>query len=156
MTSDDIRLLQSKLPLIKKALISTSGGKFTPEFMGRIDAVVPFMTLRRQDLHRIVMSKLRAMGQDLYAKHGVSAHVDKRVVDYLVENEADTDSDAGGARDIVSRLTNEIFTEVAAHINENTKDKFIDIYVDGILPSEDKTRRVSDAQVRVASSQSRR
>lgn len=156
VTSDDIRLLQSKLPLIKKALISTSGGKFTPEFMGRIDAVVPFMTLRRQDLNRIVMAKLRSMGMDLYAKHGVSAHVDKRVVDYLVENEADTDSDAGGARDIVSRLTNEVFTEVAAYINENTRDKYIDIYVDGILPSEDKTRRVSDAQVRVASSQSRR
>ena len=133
--------------VIEESIKSTDGGKFPPELLGRIDAIVPFQPLSRATLRKIMMKKLRALVEDVQRKHGIHLTIDKRVVDFLVEDEARSDSDAGGARDMVRRMQRHVATEVAAFINEHPHEREIAATVEGVLRSEDVTILKSDARV---------
>ena len=80
-------------------------------------------------------------------KHGILVHVDGRVLDFLVEDEARSDSDAGGARDMVRRMQRYVVTEVAAFINEHPYEREIAVKIDGTLRSEDVAILKSNARV---------
>lgn len=133
--------------VIEESIKSTDGGKFPPELLGRIDAIVPFQPLSRPTLRKIMMKKLRALKADVKRKHGIDLTIDKRVVDFLVEDESRSDSDAGGARDMVRRMQRYLSTEVAAFINEHPEERVIAAKIDGTLRSEDVTILKSDARV---------
>lgn len=133
--------------VIEESIKSTDGGKFPPELLGRIDAIVPFQPLSRATLRKIMMKKLRALVEDVQRKHGLHLTIDRRVVDFLVEDEARSDSDAGGARDMVRRMQRHVATEVAAFINEHPHEREIAATVEGVLRSEDVTILKSDAHV---------
>lgn len=133
--------------VIEESIKSTDGGKFPPELLGRIDAIVPFQPLSRPTLRKIVMKKLSALKADVKRKHGIDLTIDKRVVDFLVEDESRSDSDAGGARDMVRRMQRYLSTEVAAFINEHPEERVIAAKIDGTLRSEDVTILKSDARV---------
>ena len=94
-----------------------------------------------------MMKKLRALVEDVQRKHGIHLTIDKRVVDLLVEDEARSDSDAGGARDMVRRMQRYVATEVAAFINERPHEREIAATVEGVLRSEDVSILKSDAHV---------
>lgn len=133
--------------VIEESIKSADGGKFPPELLGRIDAIVPFQPLSRPTLRKIMMKKLSALKADVKRKHGIDLTIDKRVVDFLVEDESRSDSDAGGARDMVRRMQRYLSTEVAAFINEHPEERVIAAKIDGALRSEDVTILKSDARV---------
>ena len=133
--------------VIEESIKSTDGGKFPPELLGRIDAIVPFQPLSRPTLRKIMMKKLSGLKADVKRKHGIDLTIDKRVVDFLVEDESRSDSDAGGARDMVRRMQRYLSTEVAAFINEHPEERVIAAKIDGTLRSEDVTILKSDARV---------
>lgn len=133
--------------VIEESIKSTDGGKFPPELLGRIDAIVPFQPLSRPTLRKIMMKKLSALKADVKRKHGIDLTIDKRVVDFLVEDESRSDSDAGGARDMVRRMQRYLSTEVATFINEHPEERVIAAKIDGTLRSEDVMILKSDARV---------
>ncbi|WP_433855088.1 AAA family ATPase [Streptomyces kronopolitis] len=137
--------------LIRRSISSTTGdNRFPPELLGRIDAIVPFQPLSLPTQQKIVRKKLRQMVQEVFVKHNVRVDVDARVLQYLIEDKGDTDSDAGGARAAVAKLTDEVTTAVATFLNEHPSERRIRIDVVGDLVSDDKNLLSSDAYVEVS------
>ena len=143
--------LMEKLKEIKRSITTTQGdNRFPPELLGRIDAIVPFQPLSRETQRSIVLAKLTEFVQEVLTKHGTRVRVAPRVIDYLVEDKADTDSDAGGARAAITRLTDEVATAVAEFVNGHPGQREIQVNIDGTLISEDKNLLKSDARVTVS------
>ncbi|MFG3403791.1 AAA family ATPase [Streptomyces sp. NPDC048142] len=137
--------------LIRRSISSTTGdNRFPPELLGRIDAIVPFQPLSLPTQQKIVRRKLRQMVQEVFVKHNVRVDVDSRVLQYLIEDKGDTDSDAGGARAAVAKLTDEVTTAVATFLNEHPSERRIRIDVVGDLVSDDKNLLSSDAYAEVS------
>ena len=133
--------------IIETSIKSEDGGKFPPELLGRIDAIVPFQPLSRATLSKIMTKKLAEMITDVKRKHGIHVTVDGRVLTFLVEDEARSDSDSGGARDMVRRMQRFVTTEIAAFINEHPHERNIAVSIEGTLRSEDVSILKSDARV---------
>lgn len=133
--------------IIETSIKSEDGGKFPPELLGRIDAIVPFQPLSRATLGKIMTKKLAEMITDVKRKHGIHVTVDGRVLKFLVEDEARSDSDSGGARDMVRRMQRFVTTEIAAFINEHPHERNIAVSIEGTLRSEDVSILKSDARV---------
>lgn len=133
--------------IIETSIKSEDGGKFPPELLGRIDAIVPFQPLSRATLRKIMTKKLAEMITDVKRKHGIHVTVDGRVLEFLVEDEARSDSDSGGARDMVRRMQRFVTTEIAAFINEHPHERNIAVSIEGMLRSEDVSILKSDARV---------
>lgn len=135
---------------IRRSITSTQGGnRFPPELLGRIDAIVPFQPLSLETQRQIVLSKLRQLAQDVLTKHNVQVRVDDKVLEFLVDDKGETESDAGGARAAIGRLTDEVTTEVAAFINAHPMERVIRIDVNGELKSHHKNKLKSDAFIEV-------
>lgn len=132
--------------IIRRSLTNTSES-FPVELLGRIDAVIPFQPLSRSTQRTIATNKLRAMAQDVLDSHGVRVLIDRRVLTYLVDDRADTDTEAGGARRLVADLANEVTTEIAIFLNKNPGVAGVRVAIDGELVSENKFRRTSTARV---------
>ena len=136
--------------LIRKSLINVDGGnKFPPEFLGRIDCVVPFQPLSANTMKQIVKMKLKELSDRVLEVHNVKVVMDAKLVQYLVEDRLSTDSDAGGARSVVSRIEKEVTTPLAKYINENPHVRYIGIRVRGDLKSDNKHQLKSKAYVEV-------
>jgi ATP-dependent Clp protease ATP-binding subunit ClpA len=133
--------------IIETSIKSEDGGKFPPELLGRIDAIVPFQPLSRATLRKIMTKKLAEMITDVKRKHGIHVTVDGRVLEFLVEDEARSDSDSGGARDMVRRMQRFVTTEIAAFINKHPHERNIAVRIEGTLRSEDVSILKSDARV---------
>ncbi|MDT8913574.1 AAA family ATPase [Amycolatopsis sp. PS_44_ISF1] len=145
------RQLEGYQKLIRHSLSHTArDNRLPPELLGRIDAIVPFQPLSLATQRKIVRTKLHSMVQDVLIKHNVRVTIDARVLRYLIEDKADTDSDAGGARAAVAKMTDEVTTAVAAFINEHPAEQRIRIDVLGDLVSDDKKLLTSDAHVEVS------
>jgi hypothetical protein len=134
--------------LIRRSLIKTTGSsKFPPELLGRIDTIVPFQPLSEATMERICRSKLQELSRRLLDNYGVRMVVDRRVIRYLIHDSLTTDSDAGGARAVVSKLESEVTTNVAAFVNRFPEIREISVSIQGELASENKTKVSSDAYV---------
>lgn len=134
--------------LIRRSISTTTGdNRFPPELLGRIDAIVPFQPLSRSTQESIIMSKLGALRTELMTKHDVKLAVDKKVVQYLVEDQGETSASAGGARAAIAKLNEEVITEVAAFVNANPRERSIKVNIMGELVSDNKQMLESDAHV---------
>lgn len=137
--------------LIRRSIIDSSEGNgFPPELLGRIDVIVPFQPLSRPTQGRIITHKILLMCREVLHKHRVTVTVDDRVATYLIEDKADTDTNAGGARAAVARLTRDVTTKVAQFINENPGVSAIRVDVVGQLVSENQGIRKSNATIEVS------
>jgi ATP-dependent Clp protease ATP-binding subunit ClpC len=137
--------------LIRRSITETSAdNRFPPELLGRIDAIVPFQPLSEDTQRKIVRNKLRHMVQEVLIKHNVRVDIDQRVLQYLIDDKGDTDSNAGGARGAVAKMTDEVTTEVATFINEHPSERRIRIDVVGELASDHKDMLTSDACIEVS------
>lgn len=137
--------------LLRRSISTTAGGnRFPPELLGRIDAIVPFQPLSLETQRKIVKSKLQGLVQEVFVKHNAWVEVDERVLQYLVDDKGDSDSDAGGARTAVAKLTDEVSTEVARFINHHPTERRLLIDVKGDLASDHKTLLTSDAHIVVS------
>lgn len=145
------RAFAERMKEIRRSLTTTQGeNRFPPELLGRIDVIVPFQPLSRDTQRKIVLSRMARFRDEVMAKHNVRLQVSPRVLDYLIEDKGDTDSDAGGARAAIQKLTDEVFTSVAAFINANHDARVVGVDIVGVMRSEDKNLRRSDAYVEVA------
>ena len=136
--------------LIRKSLISAVGSnRFPPELLGRVNCIVPFQPLSEATMRRIVLNKLSELKRDLFNKHHVEMKVSQKVVDYLVLDSLDTDSDSGGARAVISKLESEVATAVARFVNSHPGVPEISVKVEGEMASENKKRAVSEAYIKV-------
>ncbi|MCI4659593.1 AAA family ATPase [Cryobacterium zhongshanensis] len=143
--------LLGKMKEIRRSITSTQGdNKFPPELLGRIDAIVPFQPLTRGTQRKIVTSKLKKFVQEVLSKHGVRVLIAERVIEFLVEDRGDTESNAGGARAAIALLTDEVATNVAAFINKYPGERALQVDIRGVLKTEDKDRLKSDAEVVVS------
>ena len=137
--------------LIRQSISQTTGdNRFPPELLGRIDAIIPFQPLSEGTMRKIVTSKLMKLVKEVSRKHNVELRIDKRVVDYLVLDNLDTDSNSGGARIVVTKMTEEVTTPVARFINENPDVRIIGVEVAGDMAWEHKDMLESSAYIKVA------
>ena len=137
--------------LIRRSISTTAGNnRFPPELLGRIDSIVPFQPLSLATQRKIVKRKLRGLVQEVLVKHNVRITVDERVLQYLIDDKGDSDSDAGGARTAVAKLTDEVSTEVATFINQFPAERWLRIDVEGELVSDHKSLLTSDAHIVVS------
>ncbi|WP_311245255.1 MULTISPECIES: AAA family ATPase [unclassified Microbacterium] len=142
------QFMKDKMKEITRSITQTQAqNRFPPELLGRIDAIVPFQPLARETQRQIIHNKLAGVVQEVLTKHGVMTTMDERVLEYLVEDKADTDAEAGGARAAVRLLTSDVTTQIATFINAHPKVRAIHVEVEGELRSENKSLRESSAEV---------
>ena len=142
--------LVEKMKEIRRSIATTQGdNKFPPELLGRIDAIVPFQPLSRETQRKIVKNKLRQMRREIMVKHGVRVEIAERVLQYLIDDHADTDSNAGGARAAIAKMTDEVTIPLAAFINAYPTERVLRVDVRGTMRSENKGLRKSDSYVEV-------
>lgn len=136
--------------LIRASISGTTGdNRFPPELLGRIDAIIPFQPLSEETMKKICIAKLKKLNEEVAKKHNVTVHFENRVVRYLVEENLDTDSDAGGARAVVSKLESEVTTAVARFINTSPNVSSIVVKVEGDMAIENKNQLESKAYISV-------
>lgn len=91
------------------------------------------------------------LAKELSVRHGVHMVIDRdRLIRYVVYDKLDNDSDAGGARIVMSVLEKDITTPVAAFINAHPDVKRIKISVVGDMAADNKMMRKSKASIRIA------
>lgn len=137
--------------LIRKAISEGQElNKFPPELLGRIDTLVPFQPLSEQTLRRITRKKLVVMVQDVWRKHRVRVGVSDDVIEYVVGDQTDLDSNTGGgARGLDSIITNQVTTAVAEHLNRHPEHTHLHVGVEGEMRTSDKKRLKSTARISV-------
>lgn len=136
--------------LIRRSIAETTGdNRFPPELLGRIDVIVPFQPLSDATMKRIVEMRLAALRNDVRKKHNIDLRVDKKVVRYLVEDNLTTDSDAGGARAVMSKFESEVTTAVARFINAHPTVAVVGVKVEGNMATDNKNQLESEAYIRV-------
>lgn len=138
--------------LIRRSITATAGdGKFPPELLGRIDTIVPFQPLNDDTMKKIVRNRLIKLENLVKDRYNVvmKYHNVNDIIDYLVLDKVDTNSDAGGARSVVSKVESEVYTAVAEFINANPNVKTIGLKREGDASYTDKTRLKSTAYIAV-------
>ena len=134
--------------LIRSSIMATTGdNKFPPELLGRIDCIVPFQPLSENTMKAIVRMKLMKLKEEVSSKHGIRLKINPKVIDYLVEENLDTDSDSGGARAVMSKLESEVTTAVAQFINSHPYARAMAVMVEGELATRNVHKLLSDARV---------
>lgn len=140
--------LKEMMSAFRTAITTTqTGNKFPPELLGRIDAIIPFQPLSRETIRKIVFRELRKLSREVLTKHGVELRVDQKVLDYIVEDSVETDTDAGGARQAIGKLRSEVTIPVAAWINGHPETTRLRVSVEGKGAWEDKKVLHSEARV---------
>lgn len=136
--------------LIRESLVTTTGGnRFPPELLGRVDAIVPFQPLSEQTQILITRKKLMSLKAKIKQIHGIETRISPDVIDYLVKDKLDTDSDSGGARAIITRLETDVTAVIARFINENPGVKAIAVDVAGDMAFKNKNQLQSSAYIKV-------
>lgn len=154
------KMLEKYESLIRDSIKGTvGGGKFPPELLGRIDCLVPFQPLSENTMATICLMKLNKLRDEIMKKHRVGIEYQKRVIPYIVQDKMTTDSDAGGARGVVSRIEREVTTALSTYINAHpeirTGGRVLEVRVEGELVAENKNRISTDAHIEVREQQRR-
>jgi len=145
--------LKEYFKLIRKSLLGEGSNRFPPELLNRIDSIVPFQPLSQNTLRRVAVKHLKQLRDRIRHAHGIKLYYidndkdSRSVPDYIIKEEADTSTDAGGARGVIRRINDEITSEVSKFINENPEVKRIGCFVQGAVAYMDKNRRVSNAHI---------
>lgn len=145
----DKQFLTSHENLIRQTIQETTDhNQFPPELLGRIDTIVPFIPLSIETKEEITEMHLNDLCNEIMRKHNIKTLIDPKVVKYLVEDTINnTDSDSGGAREIMHKLETEVITPIAEYINAHPQQHTIYAKVKGQTAYDDKNKRVSDAYV---------
>ena len=104
---------------------------YAPEFINRIDEVVVFDKLERQDITRVTHLLMRQLKRSLRHNSRKTFTYDNKVVDFLVDN--NKDQNMYGARPLRRLITEHLETPMADLIIESDKPiKSLHAWVDGI------------------------
>lgn len=138
--------------VIRRSLVEAQGGnRFPPELLGRIDCIVPFQPLSHDTQRQIVIMKLNKIKEKILKLHNIQLFIQSDVVQYLVDDRLDTQSNSGGARDIMNKINSEVIGAISICINEHKGRELRQLYVSvaGKMASSDKTKLVSEAYIKV-------
>lgn len=134
--------------LIRRSITQTTGGnRFPPELLGRIDCIVPFQPLSENTQAMIVRSKLEGLVAAVREKHGVQLLIRRRIIEYIVKDGLDTESDSGGARAVISKLDAEVVTAVAKAINTHPGVSCFTVDYEGVPAYRNKQLLESTARI---------
>lgn len=139
--------------VIRRSLVEAQGSnRFPPELLGRIDCIVPFQPLSHETQKQIVVMKLNKIKEKVLKLHNIKLSISQDVVTYLVDDRLDTQSDSGGARDIMNKINSEVIGAISIYINEHKgrEVRQLYVYVEGKMASSDKTKLVSEAYIKVS------
>ena len=137
--------LREYTKVIRKSLIENKS--FAPEIINRMNAVVPFSPLHVETYKRIVYTKLQKLQEEVYRIHGVRVLVDKDVVDYLVLEIFDIDTDSGGARGVIAGMDAHVVSPIARYINNFPGVDEIGVRVSGKMRHRHKDILESEAKI---------
>lgn len=132
---------------IKSSIVNNAG--FPEALMGRIDEVVPFQPLPPATMERIIRNKLEKLVGEVRAKHGLYLNVDRRVLTYVAKDIIGVRSSQGGAREAMRSLQREVTAEVATFVNENPTVRSAQLFIEGELRAESKSRRKTGGKVMI-------
>lgn len=152
----DDQTLASYMPLLKEALVKESHKRVKPEFLGRLDAVVPFNPLRQTDYRKIAKKRLRQLEQKLMRQYGIRLVIDDRVLDYLSDDAVDDIAGRGGGRQVNTAIENEIASKIGRLLLANPSLRSIAIAVTGQLRQETTEHRKGNAVLQVGEYQPRK
>lgn len=146
--------IQSFEGAIKRALLDDrSGGAqsiFTPEFINRLDAFIPFTPLDDDSLVDIAKLRLKQLMKTVYEKHGVTLHINSRVLDYLAKEGMDQGTNNGGGRVIHRRVYAELLAPVAKIIERYPEEKDFTVFIKGDMAIERDDIAQSDSHIVVS------
>lgn len=140
---------------IRRAITSTDSGSegagLKPEFLGRIDTIVPFQPLSGETIRTIVEHKLADLQAFIAEHRHVKLTIDPRVVRYIAEEKAPVEGDpnSGGARYIERVLSGELVTRLAAALNREPDATALNVSLTGIMRIEERTRVKGTARITV-------
>lgn len=137
--------------VIRAALINDE--TFPSELVNRFDSMIAFNDLKPETLNRIIRNKVGQLIREVYDKHNVTLTVTETIIDYLLYENIDKDTDAGGARGVIRRLNLELTSMVARYINIHPDEKKIAAKIEGKMASKSKTQLKSKAKIVVGSIQ---
>lgn len=152
-SADGEKGLSEYTKIIRTSLINNES--FSPELINRLDAIIPFAALKEDTMKKIIQRKLDNFIKEVKDKHGVRLVLHKDVLDYLVHENVDTDTNAGGARGIVRRMSTEVVSTVARFINTYPKEKNVGVIISGSMQYRNKNQLKSTAYVTVGTATSR-
>ena len=148
------RYMEEYERLIRRSLKDAGDAKFPPELINRFDAFVPFQPLSEQTLLKIARKNLRELQQRVFEVHGVELliadHARNSVPEFLIKENIDTSTDAGGARGVIRRIDSKVTSVVSRYINTHPEVRRIGIKVEGTTVYQDVTKRISDAYILVS------
>jgi len=138
--------------LIRRSLKDAGDAKFPPELINRFDAFVPFQPLSEQTLLKIARKNLRDLQKRVSEIHGVELLIadneKNSVPEFLIKENIDTSTDAGGARGVIRRIDSKVTAVVSRFINMNPDIRRIGIRVEGTTVYQDVNKRISDAYIK--------
>ena len=124
-------------------LFSELAVTLSPEFLGRLSAIVPFQPLSNKILAEIANLRIRELNRRIKAKYGVGIRLApekyeipdgfrqktfsiNKVLAYLVTDHVKKDANNGGGRAIARRIESELASVVASEINkvDNVREKY--------------------------------
>jgi ATP-dependent Clp protease ATP-binding subunit ClpB len=103
-----------------------------PEFLNRIDDIIMFHPLTKDDVHDIVVMQLAAIQKMLQAGH-VQLDVSSYALEYLVEQGYDPTYGARPVKRVLQReLVNELSKQILAGAIDKNKVVKVDYFGDGL------------------------
>lgn len=133
--------------VIRRSLIAHES--FAPEIINRMNAIIPFQPLSHTTYEKIILNKLKKLQEEVFRVHGVQVMLHQDVVKYLVYEDADVDTDSGGARGLVARMDSEVVSPLSRYINKHPDAKSIGVHVKGRMAFQHKDVLKSEAQIEV-------
>ena len=118
---------------VKKSITETSkDGGFPPELVNRFDTIVPFNSLSRETMIKLLYAKARKLLNKFYKQHGVKVFIGPRVLDqYLGHDILDDDTEAGAGRQVNRVLRDYITKPVSTYIYYHPKERNIHVELSG-------------------------
>lgn len=131
--------------VIRASLINDES--FAPEIINRMNAIVPFQPLSSATYISIAKAKLRELRDNVYRVHGAKVQANEDVINYLVYEIFDMETDSGGARGLMAGLDAQVVSPLARYINNHPDEKNLGIIIRGKMRHYNTDMRVSQANV---------
>jgi ATP-dependent Clp protease ATP-binding subunit ClpC len=116
---------------------------FRPEFINRLDEIVVFNQLGREDMQRIVENELKKVNARIKAK-GHVLEVDQSVIDWLIEKSFTEDFGARPLKRGIERHLEDPLSEQLLKVSFDTPFSIVTRVVDGAVAFELKPRPAAD------------
>lgn len=143
--NDDSEGLIEYQKVIRHSLLASDS--FAPELINRMNAIIPFNPLSIETYKHIILRQLEKLRARVYELHRVDLVVHKDVVEFIISDQMDTETNSGGARGVLARFEDEVVSKVAAFINRYKNVKKVGIMVQGEMRISNKQRVKSEGRI---------